>query len=83
MPAKRAQGILRSAVVHQTAARDPGYADGVSRIVKLLTANDRHIGTIHEIVMPDGSVPHSHPKDYTRRDCSRVGSLPVRRGDRR
>ena len=39
-----------------------------------MTANDRHVGTLHEIVMPDGAVPHSHPKDYTRRDCSRVGA---------
>ena len=74
MPVKHAQGTLQPIIVHQTMARNPEYGGGVSRIVKLVTAADRHIGTIHEIVMPDGSVPHSHPKDYTRRDCSRVGS---------
>ena len=74
MPAKRAQGVLRPIIVHRTPARDPRYAGGVSRIVKLMTANDRHVGTLHEIAMPDGAVPHSHPKDYTRRDCSRVGA---------
>lgn len=48
------------------------YSGGASRIVKVMTLNGRHIGTVHEVVMPGGEVPHSHPKDYTRRDCSRV-----------
>ena len=72
MPAKHADGTLRSIIVHERSATNPAYADGTSRIVKLLTANDQHIGTVHEIVMPDGTVPHSHPKDYTRRDCERI-----------
>ena len=72
MPAKRADGTLRSIIVHERTATNPGYAGGLSRIVKLLTASDQHIGTVHEIVMPDGAVPHSHPKDYTRRDCERI-----------
>ena len=38
----------------------------------MLTFNGQHIGTIHEIVAPDGAILHSHPKDYTLRDCSRV-----------
>ena len=71
MSAKHAR---RPSPDHRTPARDPRYAGGVSRIVKLMTANDRHVGTLHEIAMPDGAVPHSHPKDYTRRDCSRVGA---------
>ena len=73
MPAKRAEELLRSVIVHEAAATHPDYRGGASRIVKLMTANNRHIGTLHEIVLPDGSVPHSHPKDYTRRGCSRVG----------
>lgn len=72
MPEKRANGGLTEIIAHQTAAGDPRFAGGVSRIVKLLTANGQHIGTVHEVVMPDGSAPHSHPKDYARRDCSRV-----------
>ena len=69
---KREEGLLREIVAHSAPARNPQYAGGESRILKLLTAHGRHIGTIHEILMPDGSTPHSHPKDYTRRDCSRV-----------
>jgi hypothetical protein len=57
------------------AATNPRYAGGASVIVKLVTPNGQHIGTFHEIRMPDGSVPHSHPKDYTKRDCSRVRPL--------
>lgn len=37
-------------------------------IINLLTENGQHIGTIHEIRMPDGTVPQSHPKDYTAGD---------------
>ena len=73
MPAKREGGHLREIIVSRRPAVNPSYDGGESRIVKLLTLeNNQHIGTIHEIVMPDGSVPHSHPKDYTRRNCSRV-----------
>ena len=75
LPDKRAEGLLRSVIVHETAATHPDYTGGASRIVKLMTANNQHIGTLHEIVLPDGTVPHSHPKDYTRRDCSRVGPV--------
>ena len=73
MPVKRAEGLLHSVIVHEAVATHPDYMGGVSRIVKLMTAKDRHIGTLHEIVMRDGAVPHSHPKDYTRRDCTRIG----------
>ena len=76
MPDKRADGTLRDLIVHETPAGDPRYVGGTSRIVKLMTANEQHIGTLHEIVMPDGTVPHSHPKDYTRRNCERIGVLP-------
>jgi len=72
MPVKRTEGVFVEVVAHQAPAGDPRYRGGVSVIIKILTARGRHIGTVHEIVMPDGSVPHSHPKDYTRRDCSRV-----------
>jgi hypothetical protein len=72
MARKRATGALAETIVHQTPAGDPRYLGGVSRIVKLFTPNGRHIGTVHEVLMPDGATPHSHPKDYTRRDCSRI-----------
>jgi hypothetical protein len=72
MPAKRASAILRDVIVHRRPAGDPRWAGGESVIVKLLTPRGQHIGTLHEVRMPDGSVVHSHPKDYTRRDCSRV-----------
>jgi hypothetical protein len=73
---KRATGLLTEIIVYSSPAGNPRYAGGTSIIVKLLTANGRHIGTVHEIVMQDGSRPHSHPKDYTHRDCTRV-RLPV------
>ena len=72
MPAKCTGGTFHTEIVHEVAASNPAWVGGTSRIVKLMTANNQHIGTLHEIVLPDGTVPHSHPKDYTRRDCSRI-----------
>lgn len=69
---KRASGLLLESIASPSRATNPQYAGGESRFVKLLTSGGQHIGTLHEIVMPDGSVPHSHPKDYTLRDCRRV-----------
>jgi hypothetical protein len=69
MDRKRAEGLLR---VPGGPATNPRYAGGISRFVKLRTPNEHHIGTLHEIMLPDGSVPHRHPKDYARRYCSRV-----------
>jgi hypothetical protein len=70
--AKRAAGILSEEIAAPSAARNPRYAGGVSHYVKVKTPGGIHIATYHEIVMPDGTVAHSHPKDYTRRDCSRI-----------
>lgn len=64
--------ILSTSIVFSSPAMNPRYARGVSRILKVFTPAGQHIGTIHEIVMPDGRVAHRHPKDYTRRDCSRM-----------
>ena len=71
-PARRAAGTLRTITVRERPATNPVYAGSTSRILKLVTAHDQHIGTVHEIVLPDGTAPHSHPKDYTRRNCERV-----------
>ena len=83
MAAKRAQGMFTEVIVNHAPAGDPRYRGGVSVIVKVLTPGGQHIGTVHEVVMPDGTVPHSHPKDYTHRDCSRVrvASEPGPAGD--
>ncbi len=72
MPLKRQNGVLTEIIAYSSAAGNPAYAGGTSRIIKLLTEKGQHIGTVHEIVMPDGSTPHSHPKDYTYRSCARV-----------
>ncbi len=72
MPAKREARIFVEIIAHSTQATNPAWQGGESRIVKLVTRRGRHLGTVHEIVMPDGSIPHSHPKDYTLRDCSRI-----------
>ena len=69
---KRAAGVLTDIIAYSAPARNPAYAGGESLILKILTPRGQHIATWHEIRMPDGSIPHSHPKDYTRRDCSRV-----------
>lgn len=69
---KRREGLLVAVIVNPSPARNPRYSGGVSHFVKLLTRNSQHIGTLHEIVLPDGTVAHSHPKDYTRRDCVRL-----------
>ena len=69
---KVAAGLLYETIVHRVPAGDPRWPTGESRIIVTRTHNRQHIGTRHEIVLPDGSVPHSHPKDYTLRDCSRV-----------
>ncbi len=72
MAGKRANGLLKEIIAYSSPAGNPACSGGISRIVKLLTDNGQHIGTIHEIVMPDGTRPHAHPKDYTLRDCTRV-----------
>jgi hypothetical protein len=72
MAEKRASGILTEIIARQEPATNPNYGGGNSVFTKLITPNGHHIGTVHEIVMADGSIPHSHPKDYTKRDCSRV-----------
>ena len=72
MDGKRRAGMFLELIVHRTAARDPRWIGGAARIVKLVTAKGQHIGTMHEVVTAQGEVVHSHPKDYTRRDCSRV-----------
>jgi hypothetical protein len=75
---KRRAGLLLEIVADSTAATNPRYANGRSLIVKLLTPTGQHIGTVHEIVFDDGRPsPHSHPKDYTLRDCSRVRRAEV------
>ncbi len=73
MPAKRNNPAfsLRERVSPATNSR---WLGGTSRIVRIFTPNGRHIGTLHEIVLPDGSVPHSHPKDYTRRYCAKIAA---------
>ena len=73
MPEKRAAGLLIEIIVFEAPARDPRYAGGVHRVRKILTPNGRHIGTWHEVETPDGSVPHGHVKEHTRRDCTRIG----------
>jgi hypothetical protein len=69
---KRASGALQEIITYSTEARNPAFAGGRSLIIKLMTPGGQHIGTLHEIRMPGGRVPHSHPKNYTLRDCSRV-----------
>lgn len=69
---KRIAGIFVEIIADERPATNPRYAGGRSLIIKLLTPGGQHIATVHHIVMPDGSVPHTHGKDYTRRDCSRV-----------
>lgn len=72
MPAKLRRGQFQEIIAYQSRAHNPRYRGGASFIVKLLTPGGQHIATVHRIVLPDGSVPHDHPKDYTRRDCTRV-----------
>jgi hypothetical protein len=70
---KRAAGLLIESIARETPAADPALPAVVGRIIKLETpVHRRHIGTLHEVVDRDGNVLHSHPKDYTRRDCTRV-----------
>ncbi len=71
---KRASGMFLESSVDRTAVRNPRWLGGEARIAKLITANGQHIGAVHEVLMTAGDVVHSHPKDYTRRDCSRVRS---------
>lgn len=71
MPDKVSAGLFEERA-KETPATSPRFTGGRSLIVKLVSPNGFHIGTLHRIVMPDGSVPHEHGKDYTLRDCSRV-----------
>ncbi len=72
MTEKRANRLLYEIIAYEAAARDPALAGVKGVIIKLLTPNGRHIGTVHDIVNADGSIRESHAHDYTRRDCSRV-----------
>ena len=72
MTEKRTASVLIESITWQGRAGDPKLLGVTSRIVKLLTAKGRHIGTIHDIVSSDGTITESHPHDYTFRDCSRV-----------
>lgn len=70
--AKVANGSLHTIIIVTEPAKNRLYHGGTSRIVKVRTANGHHIGTFHEIEVPGSGILHRHPKDYTRRDCSRV-----------
>ncbi|HET6636264.1 MAG TPA: hypothetical protein VFH77_14695 [Streptomyces sp.] len=72
MSQKLRTGLLIEIIVPQGPAKNPRYAGGASRIVKVRTPSGQHIGTLHEIVGPSGDILHRHPHDYTLRDCSRV-----------
>lgn len=72
---KRKAGVFSEIIAHRAEPDDPSMKGTMqSVIIKLLTASGRHIGTLHEIIYlgPADASPHSHPKDYTLRDCSRV-----------
>jgi len=69
---KAESGKLVGEIRHDVVATNPRYPGGRSQIVVFKTVRGQHIGTVHRIVMPDGSTPHEHGKDYTMRDCSRV-----------
>ena len=44
-------------------SRPPKYSGGTSDIVRHSNALGYQIATSHRITMPDGTIPHSHPKD--------------------
>jgi len=70
--AKRAAGVFLEIPVYQAPARDPNRAGVWAILFKLLTPSGQHIGTVHDIIGPDGAVLDSHPHDYILRDCSKV-----------
>jgi hypothetical protein len=76
---KREAGVFTEIISEPIEAGDPRYAGQFSVIIKLLTPNGYHIGTIHQIVDANGNVLTDrhppHPKDYTLRDCSRVRTV--------
>ena len=73
MTEKRASGKFTEIIAYEAPARDVALPGVWGVIIKLLTSNGRHIGTVHDIVDKDkGAVRESHPHDYTLRDCSRV-----------
>jgi len=43
--------------------RSPQFPRGVSDIVRHFNALGYQVATSHRITMPDGTFPHSHPKD--------------------
>jgi len=74
---KRAAGAFLERVSWHSPARDPRMAGAWSAYVRLYTPDGFHIGTLHEVLYREDGRPagHSHPKDYTLRDCSRVRTL--------
>jgi hypothetical protein len=70
--ARKRATVFTEIIAHGDPEGDPRWRGGRSVYVKLLTAKGFHIATLHETVLPDDSVPHSHLHDYTFRDCTRV-----------
>ncbi len=69
MPTKRRNGALHAELVYESGARDPRLIGVQSRIYKLMTPRGQHVGTVHDIVNPDGTLRAQHVHDYTARDC--------------
>src|SRR3990172_1691716 len=44
-------------------ARSPRFPRGISDIVRHSNALGYQVATSHRITLPDGTIPHSHPKD--------------------
>jgi hypothetical protein len=44
-------------------SRPPKYPGGTRDIVRHFNALGYQVATSHRITMPDGTIPHSHPKD--------------------
>ena len=44
-------------------SQPPKYPGGISDIVRHSNALGYQVATSHRITMPDGTIPHSHPKD--------------------
>ena len=47
----------------RSSSRPPKYPGGISDIVRHFNALRYQVATSHRITMPNGTIPHSHPKD--------------------
>jgi len=75
MNRKRQSGLFTEIIASVKPARDPARSGVRAVYVKLLTASGKHIGTVRDLIGPEGTVIETQVRDYPLRECSRLRRL--------